>query len=122
MFLMGPAKQCKNMFSEGRLYATLTYLGAIAATLAVAFTLSGVAGFALVIVFLVIQFIAFAYYAMTYIPGGVLLLLLPVCDVVLGGCACNVVICAALTHQHNTTQCDTNKTGKACFHSLIFRS
>ena len=70
MFLMGPAKQCKNMFDQGRIYATLTYLGAIAATLAVAFTLSGVAGFALVIVFLVIQFVAFAYYAMTYIPGG----------------------------------------------------
>ena len=81
MFLMGPAKQCKSMMDSGRIYATGIYLAAIATTLAVAFTLSGVAGFALVIVFLVIQFCAFAYYAMTYIPGG-----------------------------------------KACFHSLIFRS
>lgn len=67
MFLMGPKKQCQNMFDSGRWIATVVYLGAIAATLAVAFTIGN---FILVIVFLIIQFLAMIWYCITYIPGG----------------------------------------------------
>jgi len=66
-FLMGPVKQLKQMFDSGRIWATLVYLGSIAGTLAVAFTIGSVI---LVIILLIIQFLAMIWYCVTYIPGG----------------------------------------------------
>jgi hypothetical protein len=67
---MGPLKQLRSMLASGRWIATLVYVVSIAATLAVAFTVHGIAGVALVLVLLVVQLLAFVWYAATYIPGG----------------------------------------------------
>lgn len=69
-FLVGPTKQIKNMFDHGRLLATIVYLLAIVATLAIAFTVSGILGVIGCIVCVVVQFLAAAWYGLTYIPGG----------------------------------------------------
>eukprot|EP00877_Chromochloris_zofingiensis_P001633 jgi/Chrzof1/11470/Cz05g37230.t1 len=55
------------MFESGRLLATVVYLGSIAATLAVAFTIGNVI---LVLFLLIIQFCAMIWYCVTWIPGG----------------------------------------------------
>ena len=70
LFLMGPTKQLKNMLSGGRWLASLVYLGAIVCTLAVAFTVKGLAGGILCIILIFVQFLAMLWYVMTYIPGG----------------------------------------------------
>lgn len=70
MFLVGPVKQCKNMVQPHRALATGVYLASIAGTLAVAFTMSGFGAFILVLILLIIQFLAFVWYSLTYIPGG----------------------------------------------------
>jgi hypothetical protein len=70
LFLVGPAKQLKNMTTNHRLLATAVYLIAIAATLAIAFTVSGILGVVGCIVCVVVQFLAAAWYGLTYIPGG----------------------------------------------------
>ncbi|KAI8475287.1 MAG: Got1/Sft2-like family-domain-containing protein [Monoraphidium minutum] len=70
MFLMGPAKQMKKMMEHGRWLASIVYLLTIGATLAVAFTTSGIVGGVLVIIFIVIQFLAMIWYCATYVPGG----------------------------------------------------
>ena len=69
-FLVGPTKQLKNMFENHRLLATIVYLVAIAATLAIAFTVSGILGVVGCIICVVVQFLAAAWYGLTYIPGG----------------------------------------------------
>jgi len=69
-FLVGPKRQFKNMFENHRFLATAVYLAAIAATLAIAFTVSGVLGVVGCIVTVVLQFLAAGWYAITYIPGG----------------------------------------------------
>jgi hypothetical protein len=60
---MGPSKQFKNMTTGGRWAASLVYIGAIIATLAIAFTVKGIPGGILVIVFLVLQFMAALWWA-----------------------------------------------------------
>jgi hypothetical protein len=69
-FLVGPQKQLKNMFENHRLLATVVYLLAIAATLAIAFSVSGILGVVGCIICVVVQFLAAAWYGLTYIPGG----------------------------------------------------
>ncbi|GBF98320.1 alanine-glyoxylate transaminase [Raphidocelis subcapitata] len=69
-FLMGPSKQFSNMTSGGRWAASLVYVGAIVATLVIAFTVKGIPGGVLVIVMIVLQFIAALWYCATYVPGG----------------------------------------------------
>jgi hypothetical protein len=69
-FLVGPKRQVKNMFENHRLLATVVYLVAIAATLAIAFTVSGILGVVGCIICVTVQFLAAAWYAITYIPGG----------------------------------------------------
>jgi hypothetical protein len=69
MFLVGPCKQARSMMESGRWVASLAYAAAIAATLAVAFTVHGVGGGVLVIILIVVQFLAFVWYCATYIPG-----------------------------------------------------
>uniref|UniRef100_A0A7R9YT22 Vesicle transport protein n=1 Tax=Chlamydomonas euryale TaxID=1486919 RepID=A0A7R9YT22_9CHLO len=67
MFLMGPLRQIQRMFENHRIYATVTFLAAIVATLLVAFLLENAA---LCIVLLVIQMCALAWYCITWIPGA----------------------------------------------------
>ncbi len=63
LFLMGPVKQCQRMFEEKRIFATITYVAAIAATLAVAFTTGSAI---LCFVMLIIQFLALIW----WVHGG----------------------------------------------------
>ncbi|GLI61304.1 hypothetical protein VaNZ11_003658 [Volvox africanus] len=67
LFLMGPVKQCQRMLEEKRILATIVYIAAIAATLAVAFTTRNAI---LCLIMLVIQILALVWYCITWIPGG----------------------------------------------------
>ena len=68
LFLFGPMKQIKNMFSTvHRTIAVITYLTAIVMTLISALLWQN--GF-LCLIFLVIQLIAYFWYMITSIPGG----------------------------------------------------
>lgn len=67
LFLMGPVKQFQRMLEEKRILATIVYIGAIGATLAVAFTTHN-AGACLIL--LVVQICAMVWYVLTWIPGG----------------------------------------------------
>jgi hypothetical protein len=58
---MGPAKQFKNMMTGGRWLASIVYLASIVATLAVAFSVKGLVGGILCIVFIVVQFLAMVW-------------------------------------------------------------
>lgn len=65
MFLAGPMRQLKSMFSEGRWIATLVYLLSMILTIVVAVVLkSGI----LVIFCCLIQFCAMWWYFLSYIP------------------------------------------------------
>eukprot|EP01130_Rhizamoeba_saxonica_P007929 TRINITY_DN3208_c0_g1_i1.p2 TRINITY_DN3208_c0_g1~~TRINITY_DN3208_c0_g1_i1.p2 ORF type:complete len:160 (-),score=24.04 TRINITY_DN3208_c0_g1_i1:60-539(-) len=64
-FLVGPTKQIKKMFEPTRLIATIVFLLALVGTLVVAFA-GGPAG--IVILCVIIQFCAFAWYSLSYIP------------------------------------------------------
>jgi hypothetical protein len=67
LFIMGPWSQLKSMFHPNRALATCIYLGALVATLAVAFTLkNGMLVLALVLV----QLLALFWYSLSYIPFG----------------------------------------------------
>ena len=66
-FLVGPIKQCKNMFDSTRIIATGVYLGLMVLTLVLAFTLGRpAAGACLVCVCL--QWIALMWYSLSYVP------------------------------------------------------
>ncbi|KAL6053842.1 T-box transcription factor TBX19 [Balamuthia mandrillaris] len=65
MFLVGPVKQVKNMFSPVRLVATIIYLASLGLTLFVVFTSRAAI---LVALFVIIQFCALIWYAASYIP------------------------------------------------------
>eukprot|EP01017_Pseudomicrothorax_dubius_P016861 TRINITY_DN1905_c0_g2_i2.p1 TRINITY_DN1905_c0_g2~~TRINITY_DN1905_c0_g2_i2.p1 ORF type:complete len:182 (-),score=38.33 TRINITY_DN1905_c0_g2_i2:150-695(-) len=66
-FLTGPVKQFKNMSDPKRLYTSLTYLGAMILTLVSALYLQkGL----LVIIFVIVQFAAYVWYVLSYIPYG----------------------------------------------------
>ena len=66
-FLLGPVKQCKNMFKPIRAGATVVYLVALFATLIVAFTTNN-GGLTLLCV--AVQFAAGIWYTASYIPYG----------------------------------------------------
>uniref|UniRef100_A0A6B2LLI6 Vesicle transport protein n=1 Tax=Arcella intermedia TaxID=1963864 RepID=A0A6B2LLI6_9EUKA len=64
-FLVGPVKQFKSMVESSRLISTIIFFVSLGATLAVAFTIqSG----GLVILLVVVQWLAFAWYSLSYIP------------------------------------------------------
>eukprot|EP00055_Hartaetosiga_balthica_P000715 m.137301 g.137301 ORF g.137301 m.137301 type:complete len:177 (+) comp11518_c0_seq1:68-598(+) len=67
LFLWGPWHQMKNMFKETRWIATLVMLGSIILTIIAAVVWKSVA---LCIIFAAIQFLAFGWYCLTYIPYG----------------------------------------------------
>jgi hypothetical protein len=64
MFLMGPLKQIKAMFSSTRIIATVIVLLSIVLT--IFFAVKGKAGLALL--FCMIQFLAMIWYSISYIP------------------------------------------------------
>jgi len=56
------------MFDSTRIIASCIFLGAMAATLTIAFALNGSLKFILVIISCVIQFLALTWYSLSYIP------------------------------------------------------
>ncbi|CAF3363520.1 unnamed protein product [Rotaria sp. Silwood1] len=65
IFLMGPLNQLKKMFDATRWIATLVFLASIIMTLVSALAIkSGV----LVLIFIIVQFLALAWYTISYIP------------------------------------------------------
>ncbi|CAJ0964108.1 unnamed protein product, partial [Mesorhabditis belari] len=64
-FLSGPIKQCKSMFAANRWVASLAYIGFILAALISGMVLNNAP---LAIIFTVLQYLAMAYYSLTYIP------------------------------------------------------
>ena len=64
-FIMGPRTQCRNMFHKNRAVASCVYLGALVATVAVAFTIkNGI----LVLCLVGVQAAALLWYSLSYIP------------------------------------------------------
>eukprot|EP01120_Amphizonella_sp_Union-15-10_P010491 TRINITY_DN4204_c0_g1_i1.p1 TRINITY_DN4204_c0_g1~~TRINITY_DN4204_c0_g1_i1.p1 ORF type:complete len:159 (-),score=5.90 TRINITY_DN4204_c0_g1_i1:90-566(-) len=63
-FLVGPLRQLKTMFEPTRLIATIVYLVTLILTLFFAF--KGI--FILTLICVIIQFLAFLWYALSYIP------------------------------------------------------
>lgn len=67
LFLAGPMKQAKRMFTESRWIATVVYIVSLVGTLLVAFLFhSGL----LVIICSLIQWLAMWWYFLSYIPGA----------------------------------------------------
>ncbi|EFN56579.1 hypothetical protein CHLNCDRAFT_144275 [Chlorella variabilis] len=67
MFLMGPATQMARMFDSRRWISTAVYLTSLVLTMVSALVFHSVL---LCIVFIVIQFCALVWYALSYIPYG----------------------------------------------------
>ncbi|KAI1899328.1 hypothetical protein AGOR_G00060660 [Albula goreensis] len=65
LFLLGPCKQLKRMFEKTRAFATILMLLFLALTLCAAFWWKI---FALALLFCILQFLAFAWYGLSYIP------------------------------------------------------
>jgi len=65
-FLIGPMRQFKKMFEKTRIIATIVFLLSIVATMVVAFVVQNSG--ALVLVCVVIQFLAFTWYSLSFIP------------------------------------------------------
>jgi len=66
-FLMGPSKQLQSMFAPERFIASLMYVSSLVVTLAVAFMTANVPA---VILLIVVQVLAMAWYCASYIPYG----------------------------------------------------
>jgi len=64
-FLIGPMRQLKGMFAATRVFATILLLIFIVLTLVMAFVVQIVP---LVILFCILQYLAFAWYSISYIP------------------------------------------------------
>ena len=64
-FLMGPLKQCKNMFKARRIWATLLYLLSMAMTLVAALKWKDTV---LTLIFMLLQVAALTWYCLSYIP------------------------------------------------------
>uniref|UniRef100_H2YFZ4 Vesicle transport protein n=1 Tax=Ciona savignyi TaxID=51511 RepID=H2YFZ4_CIOSA len=62
LFLRGPLSQLKSMFKETRIFASITMIVMIILTLCSAFAVR------LCLLFCVLQFLAFAWYSISYIP------------------------------------------------------
>lgn len=69
MFMVGPAKQIKNMCKEDRRLTTSIYLGSMIGTLVFAM-LGGIIGTVLCIACIVAQFLSMVWYVASYVPGG----------------------------------------------------
>lgn len=69
-FISGPQAQAKKMFKQHRVLATLVYLLSIGLTFFVAFAPNVPARFFLLVLCIVFQFCALAYYLLSYIPYG----------------------------------------------------
>jgi hypothetical protein len=71
-FLVGPVRQCKNLFGPRRGAPSAVYFTMMIATLVVAFTsgLTHLERVVLILCCLVLQMIALAWYVMSYIPFG----------------------------------------------------
>jgi len=67
LFLTGPQKQLKSMFDKTRIIATVVWIIALILTLVIAFTVGKKVPF-LIIIFVIIQALAFAWYSISYIP------------------------------------------------------
>jgi Got1/Sft2-like family len=67
-FLVGPVKQCKNMFHQKRIWATLIYLVILIITLVVAFSADFGGKTIFMIVLIICQFLALTWYTLSYIP------------------------------------------------------
>ncbi|XP_066922018.1 vesicle transport protein SFT2B-like isoform X1 [Clytia hemisphaerica] len=65
LFLVGPAKQIKNMFKEKRIIATIIMLVSLVLTLCAAFWWKKNL---LALIFCIIQYLAMTWYALSYIP------------------------------------------------------
>uniref|UniRef100_A0A915PQV3 Vesicle transport protein n=1 Tax=Setaria digitata TaxID=48799 RepID=A0A915PQV3_9BILA len=66
-FLMGPLKQLQKMFEQGRFLASLIYLLSIVFTLLAGLVFSNPP---LALVFVIGQYLAMAWYSLTYVPFG----------------------------------------------------
>lgn len=66
-FLMGPLTQVKRMFQPRRLLSTCVFLVSMVATLASVLALHSVL---LCLLCLVVQFAAYIWYCLSYVPGG----------------------------------------------------
>ncbi|UJR35699.1 hypothetical protein I4U23_028448 [Adineta vaga] len=65
IFLRGPMKQLKTMFDSTRWIATIVFIGSVIMTLVSALAIKiGI----LVLLFVIVQFLALAWYTITYIP------------------------------------------------------
>ncbi len=69
LFLKGPTAQCKSMFLETRIVATLVYLVLLILTLIASFIRVPLQGFVLILL-VTLQFCAFVWYSLSYIPYG----------------------------------------------------
>uniref|UniRef100_A0A6B2LMD1 Vesicle transport protein n=1 Tax=Arcella intermedia TaxID=1963864 RepID=A0A6B2LMD1_9EUKA len=65
LFLQGPVKQVKAMFDKSRVISTVVWLITLVLTLILAFTVQVPV---LIVVFVIIQSLAFAWYSISYIP------------------------------------------------------
>jgi Got1/Sft2-like family len=71
MFWVGPAKQFKRMLQETRIVATIIFLAAMGITLYAAFFITNERlQRLLIIVGVVVQFCAYFWYSLTFIPFG----------------------------------------------------
>ena len=66
-FIVGPKKQCKNMTEKDRLFTTIIFLAAMGMTL---FSVFFWKYWLPTLIFVIIQFIAYVYYILSYIPFG----------------------------------------------------
>ena len=69
-FLVGPNRQLRNMTSSTRWIAALVYLVAMGLTLVSCFVFRTKGGALIVLICIVVQFCAMAWYALSYIPFG----------------------------------------------------
>lgn len=67
MFLVGPSKQCSSMMDSKRWIATTVYLASLVLTLLAAFL---VKSRLLCLALIIIQYMALAWYSLSYIPFG----------------------------------------------------
>ena len=67
MFLVGPAKQCSSMLDSKRWIATTVYIASLIFTLLAAFL---VKSRLLCLACIIIQYLALAWYSLSYIPYG----------------------------------------------------
>ena len=70
MFLVGPKKQCKNMFDDTRKWTSITYLSCLFLTFIVCFIpgMDELSRLLILVLLLFVQFFASLWYSLSYIP------------------------------------------------------